>query len=546
MDKFATGGAAPAALSSVAFLALAGVAAALICLGLAAVGRKAKGTPSPPGHGPVLENTVEVLANMPRFLDWLLDLSRKYGGEDGLGTWSFRVALQPRMTIVHDPDNVRHVLQNVNIYGKGPVWRANFYPILGDGIFSADFDNWLTQRKRAANMFKVSNFKHSMLEAVRGKSLKTLGLLEAQVRSASPASAPRPTAVVELQELFFKMTLDTIGEIAFGQDLGSLSGKNVEFMQAFDYCQQYANDLFFKPGPAWAWNNLTPEGWTFQKQAKVLSTYGAALVKDMITRSLQEEAAAAAAAAEGLLDDDDEHGNGHAHKETILSYFLQKESPASLNDPRTLHYLTDVIMNFQIAGRDTVAQAFSWSVHMLSLHPAVQEKIYQEARSVLGSSAAAAATASFEQIQRLEYTHAVVTEVLRLYPSVPKEGKWAYQDDVLPDGTHVGKGTWVLFVPYVMGRLEALWADAGAFKPERHLDKPKPSSFVFTAFQGGPRICLGQNLAYMQLQYGLALLMLSCELAPVDGGKHVKPVQKSATMPMQAGVPVHVTLRSEG
>jgi hypothetical protein len=221
----------------------------------------------------------------------------------------------------------------VDRYGKGPIWRTNFWPILGDGIFSADFDNWLTQRKvrprfssllschvlvyvcipntwrsnlylgawgrastqrhrtthhtphdskqtnkqtnkqtkqRAANMFKVANFKHAMLEAVRGKLQRFLGLLEETVvkgdDSSSLAAAPTtatatagataavaaapsakkeekgedeegeamtvdggkkgkgqmPSAVIEIQDLFFKLTLDTIGEIAFGRDLGSL------------------------------------------------------------------------------------------------------------------------------------------------------------------------------------------------------------------------------------------------------------------------------------------------------------------------------------
>lgn len=389
-------------------------------------------------------------------------------------------------------------------------------------------------------MFKVTNFKNSMLEAVRSKCLTCLGLICAQVHADSPASAAAPTAVVDLQEYFFKMTLDTIGEIAFGQDLGALSGKNLDFMEAFDYCQMYVSDLFFQPGPAWLWNYCTPAGWRFRAKTKVLKQYGASLVKEMIRRELEEAAQDKKAESE---DGEHEHEHGRKRKETILSYFLQKESHESLtHDPRTVKFLGDVIMNFQLAGRDTVAQAFSWAVHLLSLNPAVQEKAYQEAQAVLGSPATAA-SATFDQIQRLEYLHAVVTEVLRLYPSVPKEGKWVFKDDVLPDGSHVTKDSWVLFVPYVMGRLETLWADAGAFKPERHLDKPKPSNFVFTAFQGGPRICLGMNLAYMQLQYGLALLLLSCRLAPVDGGKEVLVLQHSTTLPSQKGVWLQVTLR---
>lgn len=42
---------------------------------------------------------------------------------------------------------------------------------------------------------------------------------------------------------------------------------------------------------------------------------------------------------------------------------------------------------------------------------------------------------TYEQLVQLKYTYAVATEVLRLFPSVPKEGKWCYKDDVLPDGT---------------------------------------------------------------------------------------------------------------
>lgn len=384
-------------------------------------------------------------------------------------------------------------------------------------------------------MFKISNFKKSMLDAVRSKCLKCLDLINAQVRSAS--SSHPETAIVNLEEYFFKMTLDTIGEIAFGQDLGSLSGKNIEFMRAFDFCQMYASDLFFLPGPAWFWNYCTPLGWRFRRQTQVLETHATCVVKEMITRALDE----------GALQDDPEGENredvGVGRKETILSYFLQKESQESLkNDLRTVRYLSDVIMNFQIAGRDTVAQAFSWAVHLLSLHPDVQEKAHHEALLVLGSLRAAEA-ATFDQINRLEYMRAVVTEVLRLYPSVPKEGKWVFKDDALPDGSRVSKGSWVVFSPYVMGRLESLWADAAKFKPERHLDKPKPSNFVFTAFQGGPRICMGMNLAYMQLQYGLALLLLSCQFAPLNGGEDVLPLQHSTTLPTQRGVRVNVTLR---
>ena len=45
-----------------------------------------KSLPGPPGN-----NTIEVVKNLPRFLDWLLEQTRLYGGQDGLGSWAFKV-----------------------------------------------------------------------------------------------------------------------------------------------------------------------------------------------------------------------------------------------------------------------------------------------------------------------------------------------------------------------------------------------------------------------------------------------------------------------
>ena len=116
---------------SVGFVALAGLAAVAISL-LGRGGSKSQQgqLPGPAGDGTFLANSLEVQANLPRLLDWLLEQSLKYGGEDGLGTWSFKIFMQPNMTLTHNPENVRHILMNVNTYGKGPVWRENFYPIL--------------------------------------------------------------------------------------------------------------------------------------------------------------------------------------------------------------------------------------------------------------------------------------------------------------------------------------------------------------------------------------------------------------------------------
>jgi cytochrome P450 len=150
--------------------------------------------------------------------------------------------------------------------------------------------------------------------------------------------------------------------------------------------------------------------------------------------------------------------------------------------------LRDVILNMVIAGRDTTAQALSWTFYRLCIHPEVQNKVREEIRTVQAKLGADATNSSggytYAFLQQLRYTEAVCHEALRLYPSVPKEAKCVMKDDVLPDGTQVRKGDIVSFQAYSMGRDPDLWGEnCNEFVPERFLTNTKPNPFIFTAFQ---------------------------------------------------------------
>ena len=131
---------------------------------------------------------------------------------------------------------------------------------------------------------------------------------------------------------------------------------------------------------------------------------------------------------------------------------------------------------------------------------------------------------SYDALKRMPYTHACVLEALRLHPSVPQDLKQAARDDVLPDGTLVRKGSYVSYDPYVMGRLQELWEDPLEFKPERFLrvtDEQTgalavvtPDLYKFTAFQAGPRRCLGMELALLEAKAAIGTLLREWELEP--------------------------------
>lgn len=101
-------------------------------------------------------------------------------------------------------------------------------------------------------------------------------------------------------------------------------------------------------------------------------------------------------------------------------------------------------------------------------HPRVEKKLLEEIEKFISDDDLVESSSLYEKIKSMTYAHAVFYEVLRLYPSVPLNQKYALNDDIWPDGTHIKKGDYILWCPYVQGRTEKVWGpDAKIFRPER-------------------------------------------------------------------------------
>ncbi|KAK1575219.1 hypothetical protein Q3G72_003538 [Acer saccharum] len=186
----------------------------------------------------------------------------------------------------------------------------------------------------------------------------------------------------------------------------------------------------------------------------------------------------------------------------------------------------------------------------------IKEKVAQEVKEALSVTDITnlnelADSISEEALEKMPYLHAAITETLRLYPAVPVDAKICFSYDTLPDGFSVRKGDMVSYLPYAMGRMKFIWGDdTEEYKPERWLDENgefrKESPFKFTAFQAGPRICLGKEFAYRQMKIFSAVLLhcfefkLSDEKKPVnyrtminlhiDGGLHVRTFHRHGNL----------------
>ncbi|TKY53070.1 fatty acid omega-hydroxylase [Spatholobus suberectus] len=228
---------------------------------------------------------------------------------------------------------------------------------------------------------------------------------------------------------------------------------------------------------------------------------------------------------------------GFSDRKDLLSRFMG-----------TVHedaYLRDIVVSFLLAGRDTVASALTSFFWLLGKHPEVESEIRAEADRVIGPHKD---LTSFEQLKQLHYLQAATHESMRLFPPIQFDSKFCLEDDVLPDGTKVESGTRVTYHPYAMGRLEEIWgSDCLEFRPQRWLKDgvfhPK-NPFKYPVFQAGLRVCMGKEMALMELKcVALSLLRkFHIELvAPASGNPRFSP---GLTATFSFGLPV--MLRERG
>lgn len=312
--------------------------------------------------------------------------------------------------------------------------------------------NYVSLPCQASHVFNVKNFR----DVFAGDFLEEVKHLTDHLENARKLEA-----VVDLQDLLLRCTLDSFGRLAMGTDFGCITQPahvdengnyrlpKVEFMESFDYL----NGLVASRFPRIGWKYLERIDGTREKVKK------AQQVMFSVADRIIAEKKAKMEAGEHISED-----NAQAD---MLDYFLRTKnfdgSTPSSDD------LRDVVMNVLIAGRDTSAQTLSWAFYELALHPEATKKCRDEIERVLGKDR----QPDYEAIKDLKYCTAVFNETLRMHANVPTNSLVATKDCVLAGtGTKVYAGEMVQYSPYVQGYSKELWGpDAEEFKPERWLEE---------------------------------------------------------------------------
>ncbi|KAK3328887.1 cytochrome P450 [Apodospora peruviana] len=413
-----------------------------------------------------------------------------------------------RIVFTVDPDNIKALLATqFGDYGKGAPFHREWKDFLGDSIFTTDGELWHNSRHLIRPQFikdRVSDlhvFESHM--DILFRAIANGGALNGEDQYVNMAAGNgRP---VDIADLFFRFTLDSATDFLLGKDVKSLSTPKQEFAEAFAEVQRVQSNIA-RTGPL---NTFVPRT-SFWAGMKVIDEF----VNQYIERTLRLSPAELASKSKG------EEGYTFLHE---LAGFT-----------RDRKVLRDQLVAVLLAGRDTTACTLSWAIYELARHPEAVRRLREEILSVVGPDRAP----TYDDLKSMKYLQNVMNETLRLYPVVPFNVRLALKDTTLPrgggpDGSQplaILKDTPIAYSTLTMQRRNDLYppvspqfADPQTFSPDRwFVWQPKPWQYI--PFNGGPRICIGQQFALTEMGYVLTRLFQRYErvdshMREVDGGK---------------------------
>ncbi|MBL8299339.1 MAG: cytochrome P450 [Rhodanobacteraceae bacterium] len=178
------------------------------------------------------------------------------------------------------------------------------------------------------------------------------------------------------------------------------------------------------------------------------------------------------------------------------------------------------------AGFDTSASALTWWIGLMATHPEVMGELRREV------DAACADRLDLAGMARLPFLNATIKEAMRIYPPSTALFTRVAKRDMAIAGTAVRKGTLVVAPIWQMHRNERYFANPETFAPRRFLPgAPAIPRGAFMPFGAGPRFCLGQQFASVEIALIAAHLVRHFELDLESGDELPQPFVDLALKP---------------
>ena len=366
---------------------------------------------------------------------------------------------------IYHPDDIEYVVStNAKNFIKSMSLRSNFFQrLVGNGLLTSEGEVWKRQRRLAQPAFhrqRISAYGDVMVNYAQ------------RMMATWQAGEVR-----DIHRNMMGLTLEIVVRTLFNADVSQDADKVGRVLSQI--VKPFASQATIK----WILDNRLPTTThrRFHREAQEID--------DIVYRIIADRRASG-------LDQGD-----------LLSMLLeaQDEDGSQMTDKQ----LRDEVMTLFLAGHETTALTLSWAWYLLAQNPAIEEKFHAELDDLLGGR-----LPTMDDLSRLKYTDRIVREAMRLYPPAYGLGREAIEECEI-GGFRVPRKTQVFMFQWATQRDPRFFPEPEAFHPERWTEEFASSlpKYAYFPFGGGPRFCIGNTFAMMEIVLVLATIGQRFKLA---------------------------------
>lgn len=404
-----------------------------------------------------------------------------------------------RSYFVNQPELVKKVLnEDPDHFPKSEIIRGALFSLLGDGVFVSNGEKWKQQRRIIDPAFEGGRLRDVF------PSMRDAG--HAAIERLLPHATGKP---VEIEEQTSQLAADVIFRTLFSLPITDDDAKGVfENFRDYQRTQPLMNVASFFKLPKWM--HLFQRSSTKEKSAEI---------RKLLTKLTDDRTAEI---AKGTAPDD------------LATKIMTTADPLT-GKKFTGEEMVDQVAIFFLAGHETSASALAWTLYLLALDPASQNRVAAEAQA-----ASAEGDFSFKNLSKMPFTRNVFRESLRLYPPVPMMVRENLRAETFRE-RRIKVGSQIVLSPWHLGRHERFWDRPDVFDPNRWdaPDNKQSARDAYIPFSSGPRVCTGAGFAMVEGVLLLAMLVKNFDFQLVDGAVPVP----AAHLTVRARDGIHLAFR---
>ncbi|VEN55079.1 unnamed protein product [Callosobruchus maculatus] len=424
-------------------------------------------------------------------------------------TMLIRAPLQ-RMILSCDYDFLEFVLSSPKILDKSGEYKF-LHRWLGTGLLTSDGPKWKTRRK-----LLTPSFHFSILQKFVASFESNGNILVEKLRTVQGKD-------INIYQYITLYTLDIICESAMGVSVNAQEVEDSQYVKNVKFLCRRINErattFYERPDLLY---RLSPNYYREKKAVKQIHNFTYSVIDSRI-KTLQNST--------------NDQNNTEGKAVPFLDMLLKSTVDGR---PLTREEIREEVDTFMFEGHDTAGSAISFALYLLASHQDVQDHALEEQKTIFCKDIHRPST--YNDLQQMKYLECVIKETLRLYPSVPFYGRKTdqpviYKGNVMPEDIDIA------VIAYELQRDPKYFPNPDKFDPTRFETMDGTNPYCFIPFSAGPRNCIGQKFAMLEMKSALSKILRAFRLLPTVP-EHQLKLTSEAVLKSYNGIYIRVLKRT--